>query len=295
MRDDTHGGNRAQQQPGATGMPMTYDSGSALRRLARAIRHHPRLKMLDPLWRALRKPYLSALKVLAGKRGIEVHIAGNPMWLDPLFATQNWEEVEAESYSAYVQDLAEGMVVFDIGAHIGTYAILALKRLGPRGKVIAYEPHPLTRKYLLQHLDMNPGGAGVVVRDLCCGSSPGTASFYFLPDRTEGTSGLVPVNGFQQREVKVTTVDAEVSELGLHPDILKIDVEGAELEVLKGAEATLTEDKPVIFLSIHPQALAKVGRSEADVVEWLSGRGYECTVLVRDHEVHVRAASVLRH
>lgn len=272
---------------------MIFDAGSGLRRIARVIRHHPRLKMFESLWGALRKPYLSALKVLAGGRGIEVRIAGNAMRLDPAFATQNWEEVESESYSAYVRDLREGMVVFDIGAHVGTYTILALRRLGPRGNVVAYEPHPLTRKFLLEHLEMNLGGAGVIVRDVCCGSGSGTASFYFLPDRAEGISGLVPVDGFQQREVTVTTVDAEVIALGLRPDILKIDVEGAELEVLKGAEATLKLHKPVIFLSVHPAALARMKQTERDVLDWLRIRGYQCDVLARDHEVHVRAVSML--
>jgi FkbM family methyltransferase len=187
------------------------------------------------------------------------------------------------------------MVVFDIGAHIGTYTLLALNRVGTQGKVVAYEPHPPTRQFLLRHLAMNGCTSRAVVRDVCCGSREGTAPFYFLPDRTEGVSGLVPVNGFQRRDVAVSTVDLEVGVLGLRPDVLKIDVEGAEFDVLRGAEETLRTDRPTIFLSIHPQALAKLGHSEELVIDWLRARGYRCDVLARDHEVHVRASAADRY
>ncbi len=265
---------------------------SSLRRVAQSVRHHPRLEFLQPVWSLLRKPYLAALNLLAGRSGIEVRIAGCGLRLHPAFATQNWETVEAASYRAYVDAVRPGMVVYDIGAHIGTYSILALKRSAPTGRVVAYEPFAYTRRFLAQHLQWNACAERAQVRDACCGAAAGTADFYFAPGQAEGMNGLVPVAGFSRMTVPVVTLDAEVAELGLVPDLIKIDVEGAEWDVLRGAERTLAAHRPTLFLSVHPDALAKQGLAAADIEDWLAQRGYAWRVLARDHEVHVVASPV---
>lgn len=71
------------------------------------------------------------------------------------------------------------------------------------------------------------------------------------------------------------------------PDIITMDVEGAELEVLKGAEATLRNYRPVVFISVHPEFMfAGFGQYEADLHGWLNARGYAGTHLAYDHEHH---------
>jgi len=247
------------------------------------------LEFLAPAWSLLRKPYLAALNLLAGRRGIEVRIAGYPLRLSPAFATQNWETVEAASYQAFVDSVKPGAVVFDVGAHIGTYSILALMRSGPKGCVVAYEPHAFTRKYLERHLVWNAGIDRAIIRSICCGAAPGTADFFYAPDQAEGMNGLVPVEGFSRTSVPVTTLDKEVEELGLVPDIIKIDVEGAEWDVLRGAERTLSACGPTLVLSVHPEALSKLGISPIDIEAWLKERGYGWSVIAHDHEVHVVA------
>jgi hypothetical protein len=102
-------------------------------------------------------------------------------------------------------------------------------------------------------------------------------------------NGLVPVEGFNKVTVQVNTLDAEVAELGLIPCLIKIDVEGAEWDVLKGAEQTLRQYQPRLCLSLHPIALAKLGVTPETVLEWLTQRGYSYEVIARDHEIHVMA------
>ena len=262
---------------------------STLRRVAQTVRHHPALTFMQPVWSVLRGPYLALLNRLARESGIEVRIAGTPMRLNPLFSTQNWETVEAVSYQAFAGAVRPGAVVYDVGAHIGTYSILALMRSGPEGRVVAYEPHAYTRTHLERHLEWNGCRERTVIREVCCGAAPGMAEFFFAPGLAEGMNGLLPVDGFSRMQVKVDTLDREVATVGLVPDILKIDVEGAEWDVLRGAEATLAAHRPAIFLSVHPDALAKIGVAPADIEAWLRERGYDWTVIARDHEVHVVA------
>lgn len=270
----------------------SYDNSvSRIRRIAQAVRHAPLLGALTPLWSVLRGPYLWVLKVLGSARGIRVRVGGYWMRLHPDFATQNWESVEYSSYQAYAKMLRPGDVVFDIGAHIGTYTLIALDLIGPSGRVVAYEPNELTRKYLSQHLSWNGGEDRTIIREACCGERPGASTFYFVPGRAEGMSGLVPVEGFSQRQVQITTLDQEVSTLGLTPTVLKIDVEGAEWNVLKGAVRLLSEFHPRLSLSLHPSALAKEGTQPEQILHWLQSFGYETTIIGRDHEIHVVASA----
>jgi FkbM family methyltransferase len=227
--------------------------------------------------------------MLGQKRGIEVAIAGCKMRLHPAFCTQNWEKVEAESYGLFAAAVRPGAVVFDIGAHIGTYTLVAAKKTGPTGRIVAYEPHDYTREHLQRHLRWNGADAQTTVRDVCCGASEGSADFYNIPGQAEGMNGLVPVHGFQKRAVKVVPLDKEVADLVFVPDIIKIDVEGAEWDVLKGAEKTLERNHPILFLSLHPHALAIRGESPEVILDWLEQRGYSQEVIARDHEIHVVA------
>lgn len=261
-----------------------------LRRVAQAVRHAPLLRSFSPLWRILRDPYLAVIRRF-GTHGITVRVGGTGMRLHPDFATQNWETVEFASYKAFAEMLHEGDVVYDVGAHLGTYSLVALDRIGQSGRVVAYEPHEFTRRHLERHLAWNGGTDRTVVRALCCGREPGEATFYFAPERAEGMNGLVPVDGFSKQLVEVSTIDGEVAQLDLVPSLIKIDVEGAEWDVLKGAEQTLAQFHPRLSLSLHPVALAKLGFKPEEVLGWLEARGYRTEIIDRDHEIHVVAVA----
>ncbi len=262
---------------------------SAFRRLAQTARHTRGLRLMNPLWNILHKPYLQILTALGSKNGIEVVVGDYPMRVHPAFATVSWETVEVKSYGAFARAVQADDVIYDVGAHIGTYTMTALLKAGFRGKVVAYEPCNLTREYLLQHLKWNGVAERAIVRDLCCGAISGTADFYCLPGRAEGMNGLVPVDGFEKVRVEVTTLDAEIARLELNPSIIKIDVEGAEWDVLKGAEQALRQYRPVLFLSFHPDALAKRDESVEAILDWLRRLGYRHEEIGRDHEIHVIA------
>jgi len=262
---------------------------SALRKCAQSIRHAPVLRSLTPVWGTLRGPYLRVMHGLGSRTGILISVGGIRMRLHPEFATQNWETVEAASYRAFAALLKPGDVVFDLGAHIGTYSLIALSRIGATGRVIAYEPHEFTRRHLARHIEWSGAVDRILIRPVCCAAIEGTGAFYCVPNRAEGMNGLVPVEGFERTLVDVTTIDREVSLLGVAPTVLKIDVEGSEWEVLKGAVTTLANHHPRICLSLHRAALRRSGATPESVLTWLAGFGYAHRIVSDDHELHVIA------
>jgi FkbM family methyltransferase len=229
------------------------------------------------------------MALVAGNSGIEVRIARRPVRLHPMFTTQAWEDIEPEAYNAFANSLSPGSKVVDIGAHIGTYSLLALNIIGENGRIVAYEPNDLTREHLLRHLSWADQFGVTTVRSVCCGAENGETSFYFAPGKVEGMNGMVPVAGFKRKMLQVAKLDDELTLLNVVPDIIKIDVEGAEWDVLKGATNTLKCTKPILFLSLHPEALVSKGESVDEILEWLTSFGYKHEVVSRDHEIHVLA------
>jgi FkbM family methyltransferase len=262
---------------------------SFFRKVAQSVRHAPGLRRWTGMWDLLRRPYARALTLLSGQTGLPLQIGGDIIRLNPMFANLNWETVEVEAYRAFRTAVKPGDTVYDVGAHFGTYTIISIHQGGPETRVIAYEPCELTRQYLTQHLKWNRVAGQVLVRGVCCGATRGKASFYFRPGVPEGINGLVRNEGLSEVPVEVTTLDAEVDELGLRPAIIKIDVEGAELDVLRGAELTLRNCRPRLFISLHPGPLATLGIQPSVILDWLDKRAYRCHIIAEDQELHVMA------
>ncbi len=148
--------------------------------------------------------------------------------------------------------LREGQVIYDVGAHMGYYTIIGSLAVGPSGRVIAFEPLPFNLKQLRRHIHLN-GCQNVTVVDKCVGERSGRARF--SPGTGTGTGCLAPDGTL---EVDVISLDDAVSNGALPPpDVMKIDVEGAELSVLKGAAKVIARSRPTILLSLHSEELQK--------------------------------------
>ena len=268
---------------------MIFHPAAVLRRSAQSIRHAPGLRRFNGFWERMRAPYRSILMRLAGRDGLPMIVGGQTMHLSPDIVNLNWETVEVDSYRAFAAEIAPGDVIYDVGAHFGTYTLIGVERGGPETRVVAYEPCDLTRQYLMRHLRWNRAESRVLVRPVCCGSAYGSATFFHRPGKPEGINGLLPQDGLTPTTVRITTIDREVEELKLVPALIKIDVEGAELEVLKGAAHVLDTYRPRVLLSLHPRQLAQIGLDCEAVLDWLRARGYRTDVVGEDQEVHVLA------
>jgi FkbM family methyltransferase len=198
------------------------------------------------------------------------------LWWSPLAGGKPGRVVggsyEPELTELFAERVRPGSVVFDLGAHIGYYTLLASRLVRGGGRVVACEPSPRNLRHLRGHVEMNRLRNVEVVAAAVC-DREGTASF-----SSGGGSGTGHLAGKGEGKIRVvtTTVDRLRSSTGLSPDFLKVDVEGAELDLLRGAAATLREARPVVFLSTHGAAL----REEAIGV--LAAAGYRCERIGED-------------
>jgi FkbM family methyltransferase len=168
-----------------------------------------------------------------------------------------------------VRDLLSGGGDFvDVGAHVGMYTVTAARALGARGRVLALEPNPAARRQLEENLRLN-GCTNVVVVPRAAAAARGQAVLH-VPDTPDPSFSSLQAGRFAEGEpvaVETTTVDEEVEAARLSPGLVKIDVEGAELEVLAGMEKTL-ERRPRLLVEVGPETAAEAGR-------FLAERGYE--------------------
>ncbi len=169
---------------------------------------------------------------------------------------------EREQSRLFRELLRPGDTVLDVGGHVGYYTLLSSVLVGERGTVWAFEPNPRNAGFLRRHAEIN-GRRNVRVTQAAVSDREGTARFDF--GTGSGTGHLAEGGAL---EVRTVALDEFCREHALRPSAVKIDVEGAELAVLRGGEETLRRDRPVIFLSTHG---AEVHRG---CTAWLRERGY---------------------
>jgi FkbM family methyltransferase len=146
--------------------------------------------------------------------------------------------------------LREGSVVFDIGAHVGFYTLLASQCVGPYGRVFAFEPFPANLRFLNEHLRLNRV-SNVSVIEAAVSDAGGVACFE--EGRTTSTGRLS--EGGRIRVATVSLDEMVSSGQVLPPDFMKVDVEGAEGRVLRGGKTVISSARPVIFLATHNEAV----------------------------------------
>ncbi len=147
--------------------------------------------------------------------------------------------------------LRGGLTVLDVGAHVGQYTLLASGLVGPAGRVIAFEPHPVLGRVLRRNIS-RAGCRNVTVLPVALGRAAGPGTLVLHPPDNFGGSSLRPddANADHARAtIEVTTLDEALDRLGgPSVDLAKIDVEGAELDVIEGARGTLTANPDIVLI-----------------------------------------------
>jgi len=172
-----------------------------------------------------------------------------------------------------------GDTVVDVGANVGLYTLAAARLVGGEGRVIAIEPSSRERAALEHNVRLN-NLAGVTIDGRALGSRAGTVVLRLAEARHGGQNTLgepvyegVHLSGSE--EVAMTTLDDLVEETGLGAiSVVKIDVEGAEHEVLLGGRRCLDRFRPVILMELQEPSLAAMGSSARDMADLLGGHDY---------------------
>jgi FkbM family methyltransferase len=149
-----------------------------------------------------------------------------------------------------------GSVVYDIGANVGYYTLIAAFLVKSSGQVFAFEPVPRNYRFLEQHLALNHLSNVTVVKS-AVSSVPGER--YFDPAPGPSMGHLAEAGSLK---VRCATLDDFVfKEANPAPHVIKIDVEGAEADVLAGASEVLRRNRPLIFLATHGEAVQRECRN----------------------------------
>jgi FkbM family methyltransferase len=184
---------------------------------------------------------------------------------------------EPEVQEAIAGHLEEGGVFFDLGANVGFYTLLAGRLVGSSGTVVAVDPQPEAIERLHHNVALN-GLTNVSVVTAAVADSPGEGELAVSPDGVLEWAGLLEGDWPAESRitVSITTID-ELAERVATPTLIKLDIEGAEVRALKGAEVALRASRPVIVCEAHGTG--------AEVAALLERSGYDVSSLDASREI----------
>lgn len=229
---------------------------------------------------------LGLKRLLYGRRGEPYRINGVTLRylpgtrpVRPRYATADDRNARFDALQvAFVAtELGEGDVAIDVGAHAGQYSLLMASMCGASGTVVAIEPDPYARETLARNIALNPGVNSPLVEAFALSDSPGHTSLFSRRGNSQSSLVRAAVDfgdgGVEEIAVPVTTLDQYLEELGLVPQFVKIDAEGAEIRILKGAARLLAGDAGVVC-ELHPYAWQALGNTfhELREIVYASGR-----------------------
>ena len=206
--------------------------------------------------------------------------------------TEVWTSLYSryEPYNAQIicQHLRKGDFFLDIGAHHGLWSLFAAKLVGRDGLVVSCEPSPAFVKLAraaASYPQIRPIRVGLGSReaDLEFFAQGDASSGSFVSDVTEINRAFNPNVPVSKEKVSIKPVDAVVKDSGRQPNFMKIDVEGFELEVIRGASNTLSQKElRGLLIEVHPPQLALSGGTEAELLAMISNHGFSATVVDRN-------------
>jgi FkbM family methyltransferase len=187
---------------------------------------------------------------------------------------------EPASMLAIERFLFAGAVMFDVGANVGVLTLFGSRRVGPAGHIYSFEPSSRERATLDRNVALNSCDNVTVIAS-AASDRAGTATLRVAAGQHRGQNTLAPSFAYpgvqMEREESVPLValdDLWRAGMVRRPNVLKIDAEGSELKVLRGAQALLRDSMPVVIFEINDTLLKASGASRVAVERLLTSLGY---------------------
>lgn len=191
-----------------------------------------------------------------------------------------WAEAETRLFRELI---TPGMVVIDVGANIGYFSLLASTLVGSDGRVHAFEPDPVNCSLLRKNVRLNRAANVKVVQAAL--SNNDEPVHLFLDSQNKGDHRIWEPTGESRTSitVKCTTLDQYLHETSTVPRFIKIDVQGAEGQVLEGMKETFAGTAPMyLILEFWPEALRRCQTDPKRVIEQIAEAGFTIRVIADD-------------
>lgn len=239
---------------------------------------HEKTKSLAFRWTSLKSDWTESISRIP----VPVRLPFGVWWmrrkdtLSELLLVGNFERGEIGFVQRFLQP---GMAVLDLGAHHGLYTLLASERVGLRGRVIAFEPSSRERRALRLHVVMNMC-RNVTIENVALGNENKRANLFIVEGSQTGCNSLRPpvaASATSPVPVSVRRLDDWLHSHKIdRVDFIKLDVEGAELDVLKGAAQLLQRrPRPVILAEVQDVRTLPWGYRAKEIIAYLGNRGYK--------------------
>jgi FkbM family methyltransferase len=185
----------------------------------------------------------------------------------------------------FFNHLKPGDVVYDIGANAGFFTVIAAKLVGSSGKVYAFEPAPENAAIIRRNLQQN-NFSNVTVIEKAVSASTGTAELLLAKYAGGHTLAAVgtPPDLKGSLAVQLVSIDRLVEQQEIEPpQFVKIDVEGAEIEVLKGMSQTIRQFKPTIIYEVDDETQEALLAKKQEIELFLENLNYKTTLLDKSY------------
>ena len=208
------------------------------------------------------------------KTGVAIPMGSRSIQVLPRFRNLS-PSYEAETFAVWLKLLRPGDVVWDIGANIGVYTILSGQIVGQEGAIDCWEPTPDSYESTCKHIELNGLAGFCKAHQAAVSSSDGGT----MPFSIVGGKGTDPTNRLGSTQgttidIPIESMDGILGRSNRKPNYIKIDIEGAEVFALRGAEKVMTETRPTILIAVHPMFLPEFDCDAEEIAETISSHDY---------------------
>lgn len=230
-----------------------------------------------------RRRVVNAINRIAGNdKTVWANLANGRMRLDlrvPLENAALWQgSMDLLPIRRLTEAIGEGAVVLDVGANIGLFSVpLGIAARGASGQLVSFEPMPVSAARLRENLAAN--GVAAIVMELALGDQDGTLTLVPVEPGATANAHVVDPATPGALEVRVRRLDDVADELRLgRCDIVKIDIEGGELAMLRGGVGFLGQHRPLMYAELHRPRMTVMGWSDDDLFDLIEPWSYDVFV-----------------